>query len=356
MYRERRAGRPPRWVVSVSLPDGRRSKRRYATEAEALAALRRHDAAVAPASSMSLGAYLASWLETVRLTLAPATWRRYEQIVRLWLVPNLGKARLDRLSVAHVRVYLHGLRLHPQTMAHHRAVLRKALADAVTEGLLTRNVASLAKPPTVPTRERRWLDADDLRRLFEATEGTRTHALWVLAGTTGLRSAELLGLGWADVDMDGGLLTVRHTLHRERGEWLLRPTKTRAERTVPLTRYGVWALRQHRARQQQEAMAARGLGAVAGGLVFTTEHGHPLHGTNLSKRLSVDLRDAGLPVVTLHDLRHSAASWWLAEGVDIKTVSVLLGHSDPRITMALYLHVGEALKREAVEKMDRRLG
>ena len=149
-------------------------------------------------------------------------------------MPGLGRIRVDRLTVADVRQYLYGLPLHPQTVSHHRAVLRKALADAVTEGLLTRNVASLAKPPTVPRTERRWLSGDELRALFDATAGTRLHALWVLAGTTGtplvLNSSDS---AWGDVDLDGGVLRVRHTLHRDGGEWVFRPTKTEPPAASP---------------------------------------------------------------------------------------------------------------------------
>ena len=354
LYAERRKGRPLRYVVQLSLPDGRSFRRRFADKDVAVAWLRDTRPGAVPVASSPLGAYLAAWTAGVRVTLAPATWRRYEQIVRIWLVPNLGKTRLDRLTVSQVRSYLFGLPLHPQTVSHHRAVLRKALADAVTDGLLARNVAALARPPTVPRTERRWLSGDELRLLFDSTAGSPLHALWVLAGTTGLRSAELLGLSWGDVDLDAGRLDVRHTLHRDHGGWVLRPPKTRAYRAVPLTDYAVWALRQHRSRQSGDALRA----GVPGmrGLVFTSSVGAPLHGASLAKLLRADLEAAGLPVVTLHALRHSAASWWLALGVDVKTVSVLLGHSDPRITMSLYQHVGEDLKRDAVRRMSEAMG
>lgn len=354
LYPERREGRPLRYVVQLSLPDGRLFKRRFADKDAAVEYLKATRPGAVPVASSPLGAYLAAWIAGVRATLAPATWRRYEQIVRLWLIPELGKVRMDRLTVSEVRRYLYALPLHPQTVSHHRAVLRKALADAVTDGLLTRNVAALARPPTVPRTERRWLSGAEMRVLFDATSGTRYHALWVLAGTTGLRSAELLGLAWGDADLDGGTLLVRHTLHRAGGEWVLRATKTRATRSVPLADAAVVALRQHRARQSRDALSSAGVRPR--GLIFTTEQGHPLHGTNLAKLLRADLKAAGLPAVTVHDLRHSAASWWLSLGVDIPVIARLLGHSDPRITAALYAHVSEDLKRDAVRRMSEAMG
>lgn len=354
LYTESRRGRPDRYVVQVSLPDGRFHKRRFPHTDEGKAAavkyLQDTSPAAAPVASSSLGAYLAAWTPAVRATVSPKTWRGYEQIVRLWLIPSLGKTRLDRLSVAQVRSYLFALPLAAQTAHHHRAVLRKALADAVTDGMLTRNVAAMAKPPTVPRTERRWLSGDELGRLFDATAGTRHHGLWVLAGTTGLRSAELLALSWSDVDLEDATVRVRHTLHRADGGWVFRPTKTRATRVVPLSGYAVGVLRSHYARQAAETLGG-GSGRPSG-LVFTTSTGAPIHGADVSRFLRRDLIAAGLPVVTAHALRHSCASFLLATGTPIQVIASLLGHSTPAVTAALYAHVGEDMKRAAIERMQ----
>lgn len=351
---EQRPGRKPRYVVRHSLPDGRRKARRFAYtkagRAQAVEYLKKHGAGAEPVGSSSLGDYLDAWLQRVRGTVAPKTWTTYEQIIRVWLKPNLGKARLDRLSPSHVEMYLHALTLHPQTVSHHRSVLRKALADAVRDGLVGRNVAAMVRTPTIQRLERRWLDRDQLMALFDATADTPLHALWVLAGSTGLRSAEMLGLAWPDVHLDDDpRLTIRHTLHRVGGEWQLRPTKTRQERTVYLDEYAVTALRKHHAMQSREALAA-GAGAPEG-LVFTTVNGLPYHGADLSRYLRAELEAAGLPVVTLHALRHSCASWLLATDTPIQVVASILGHSTPAITASLYSHVGADLKRAAVKRL-----
>lgn len=353
LWTERRKGRPVRYVVEHQ-HEGIRRRQRFATLAEAKAALRGTDARVPLAATSRLSDYLASWMSAASSSLRPATRKRYGEIVRLWLVPKLGSYRLDRLTVSAVQSYLFDLPLHPRTISHHRAVLRKALNDAIRDGLLTRNVAALASAPTIPRSTAKWLSHDELADLFAATESTDYHALWVIAGTTGLRAAEMLGLRWEDIDWEAPELRVRYTLQRVDGAWVLAPPKTvESTREVPLTPYAVWALRQHHARQSV-ASVALGLGEPVG-LVFTTPAGQPIHGPNLSKYLRRDLRAVGLPVVTVHQLRHSCASWWLAEGVDIKTVSTLLGHTDPRITMALYLHVSGDLKRDAVARMQRRM-
>lgn len=362
-------------MVQIGLPGGRFHKRRFPHTEEgrdaAVTYLKDTSPGAVPAATSTVADYLAAWISGVRATVSPKTWRGYEQIVRLWLIPNLGRTRLDRLSVAQVRSYLFALTSTPRRMKdgsvrpplseqsahHHRATLRKALADAVTEGLLTRNVAALAKPPTIRKTERRWLSGDELGRLFDATRptadsGSRYHAIWVVAGTTGLRSAEMLGLAWSDVDLDGASLRVRHTLYRnvEAGRWDFLPTKTRATRVVFLTPLAVDALRLHRVRQAAEGLR-HGID-TRDGLVFTTESQYPIHGADLSRFLKADLVKAGLPVVTVHDLRHSAASFLLSTGTPIQVIASLLGHSSPAITGKLYAHVSDDLKRAAVSRMQ----
>lgn len=367
---ERRAGRKPRYLARHSLPDGRQKAKRFPfTKQGKVAAvdwLRSQTPASLVTSTSTLGDYLAAWLTAVRATLAPTTWNTYETHCRNHILPGLGSKRLNALTPSEVTAFLHSLtwrrelkggttrKASPQTANHIRAILRTALNDAKRDGLIERNPAELAKPPTIPKTERKWLSGDELQTLFDGTAESRFHALWVLAGTTGLRSGELLALGWPDVDLDTRVLRVRHTLHRERGEWVFRPTKTRQERTVPLTEYALRTLRLHRARQQERRLASDD--EAYWGLVFTSPVGQPLHRANLSTYLRRDLLGAGLPVVTVHALRHSCASWWLREGVDVKTVSVLLGHTDPRITMSLYLHVGDDLKRDAARRLDEAMG
>ena len=346
-----------KYRVVISTPLGRRS-RTGTDRADAirkLSALRREYEAGIRRPRMTLGAYLASWLTDVQPTLAPATFAGYEYISRLHLIPRLGKVRLADLTVSQVRRYLHELPLHPQTVGHHRATLRRALADAVRDGMLPRNVAAMAQPPQVPDRERAWLDAEQMRTLFQSTEGDRLHAAWVVLGTTGLREAELLGLAWRDVDLTRATVTVRHTLHRRDGEWVLDVPKTRrSRRSVPLTDVAVAALRTHQRNQKAEQLAGGKPGRE--GLVFTTASGHPMHPNVLLDQLYAALAAAGLPRVGVHGLRHSVASILMALGVPIRVIADILGHSTTRITLDLYAHAGDAMQRDAADQMGRALG
>jgi len=347
--------RDGRWVASLRLAGSQRTSYHHdeaAARAALSARLARRDSGLV-GTDPPLGAYLAAWLADVRPTVAPATWKQHEAIVRLHITPALGRTRLSALTVGQVRAWLHSSTLHPRSVSHHRATLRRALADAVRDGLVVRNVAALARPPSVPDVERAWLTTDQVRTLLASTEGDRLHALWALGASAGLRIGEALALAWDDVDTDAATLTVRSTLHREAGEWVVREPKTRSSRrTVPLTPLAVAALRAHELRQAQEQLAH---GTRRRGLVFTTPEGRPLHGTNVLPALYAALEAAGLPRVTFHGLRHSAASLMLEAGVPMKVVSELLGHSTLRVTADLYSHVAPTLARDAADRVQRAL-
>jgi integrase len=356
-------------VATVSMPNGKRPtlscphvhrpSDRDCPESKAnlveLLRLRDHGAP-AGGHTLTLGAYLTGWLADVRPHLAPATWRKHESIVRVHVGPWLGHVRLSELSVGHVDSWLSRPgRSGGQTRRHHRATLWRALADAQRKGLVDRNVASLSRPPKVKKPERTVLDAGQVRTLREGTKDDRLHAFWVLAATTGMREAEMLGLTWDDIDLDAGTIRVRSTLQRVDGEWkLLDPKTEKSKRDVALPPVTVAALREHRIRQLAEQAKAGKLGKS--GLVFTTERGRPIHGSNLTKVLYAHLERLGLPKVTVHDLRHSAATVLYAAGIPLESIADMLGHSTTRVTADLYRHRVPEMQRDIADRMQEAVG
>ena len=131
----------------------------------------------------------------------------------------------------------------------------------------------------------------------------------------------------------------------------LEPKSARGRRTIVLPRIVTAALRKHRTRQLQERLVA-GQRWNDYGLVFTTEAGAPLNGCNVNRTFKAILRRAGLPAIRYHDLRHTAATLLLAQGVDPRTIMETLGHSQISLTLNTYAHVVPALQREAAAKMD----
>lgn len=335
--------RDQRWVAMVTMPDGRRRSASAASKTEGVALLRellrqRDASVVKDPRHLRVGRYLQTWLTDVRPRLAPATWRKHESIVRVHLIPALGHRLLSELSVADVRAFLagSGAGLDAQTRRHHRASLRRALADAVRDGLVGRNVAALAEPPPMRRKRQTVLSPEQVRTLIDGTRGTRLHAYWALAATTGLRQAEMLALTWDDID--GAMVSVTRTLHWADGMAVRdRPKTETSVRDVPIPAVTVAALREHR-RMQLEERARQGV-LGSDGLVFVTVTGLPIRGSNLMPPFRRTLAELGLPAVTIHSLRHSAATALIANGYPIAKVAAILGHSSSRVTEMVYSHL-----------------
>lgn len=344
-------------------------------------------------SSMPLSTYLDYWLTLVAPhRLKPATLASYEPVVRLYLLPALGRKRLNRLNPADVRKFLAEFkeaclcclrgtdkarpedervccavgrccnrRPSARTVQYAHAVLRSALQQAVREELIARNVARIVETPKVPHQEVRPLERGEVLLLLKAARDHRLYALWLLLVSTGLRRGEALGLTWDDIDLSAGQLRVRRNLQRLNAGLVYGTPKTaRSLRTIALPASCVVRLRQHREQQEAERSAAGLDWSPASeqpeGLVFTTPTGRATDPRSLNRMLTVLCRKAGIRRIRVHDLRHTAASLMLDQGVAIRTVMETLGHSTISMTMDTYGHVMETTLRDAARKMDEALG
>jgi integrase len=196
----------------------------------------------------TLERYLHHWLtEIVGRRLRATTLAGYEIVIRVHLVPALGKKPLAKLTPQDIRQLLTAKRqagLSVRMVQYIHAVLRDALQNAVREELLARNVAKLVQVETPDYEVGRGLTIAQAQRLLEAVKPTRWHSLYVLALMLGLRRGELLGLRWSDVELDAAALTVRQNLVRAGGELRAQSPKTRrSRRTLPLPPQVVTALR-----------------------------------------------------------------------------------------------------------------
>lgn len=291
----------------------------------------------------TVGEYAERWLTTRTTALRPGTAKRYGELVRQHIVPTLGRVPLARLEIARVNDLLAAKLadgLAPRTVHHIRAVLRTMLNAALREGLTPRNVAALADPPRVPQAERVTLTPEQAQRLIEVAQHERDGALWVLALTTGARQGELLGLRWTDYEPTSGALQIAHSLQRVRGELVLTETKTaRSRRTVVLPAVAREALTRQRSAQAADQLRAGRAWRNDLGLIFTTPAGRPRDGTVISHQFRSRCPAFGLPTMTFHDLRHSAASLLAAAGVQPRDVQAQLGHSNVLTTLQTYTHV-----------------
>jgi len=230
--------------------------------------------------------------------------------------------------------------LKPISVRDYSSRFSAMLARAVELDLLVKNPCSAAKLPRIPRRDLPILTGPEMRVLLKAAAGDRLEALLVVALTTGIRQGETLALQWDRVDLDEGVLSITKTLKAVPGDGftLVEPKTSSAVRKVVLAPMAVDALRRHRIRQSEEALALGKAWDNQYRLVFSNEVGGFISQSNLvSRHFKKWLATAGLPrTVRWHDLRHTAASILLSKGVPVPTVSQMLGHADPSITLKTY--------------------
>ena len=353
-----------RWEARVAVQIGPRLVRRsvYGTTraecqrhlAEATRSLQR--GVIGVDGRLTVADYLGQWLEKVAPSLRPNTLLRYRGLVA-HITGEIGNVRLRRLSPHDVDAMLARKRdagQGPRTLSHMRACLRTALNQAIRWELLERNVASLSMPPQLPERDVPPMSPHEALNILAAVAGTRLEGIVTVGLACGLRPGETLGLTWDCVDLEQRLLTVRNGLSGVDGTYrLIEPKTRRSRRSLPLPDVAAAALRRQRARQREDRLrAGTQWHEPIEGLVFTTELGAPRNASTVTHQFSLALRTAGLPHRTMHQLRHGCATLLLAQGVDLKTVSSILGHSQISLTANTYAGVLPGLHRAALDRLD----
>jgi integrase len=303
--------------------------------------------------------YLEYWIEEVhKPTIKLSSYVKYRKLIRLYILPELGKIKLQKLTPQHINSLYRKMEkrgLKPKTINSVHGLLHKALDNAVKWGYMARNVCDSVSPPRLVKTEIQPLTMEQAHKLLEAVRGHRLETLLTLALTTGMRRGELLALRWSDVDLEQGSIHVRRTVdHIPKYGYVETEPKTKnAQRLIMLPAFVVDTLKQHRMEQQEQRLKA-GDNWQDLNLVFTGLHGNYLNPRYLPKMFSKVLMEAGLPHIRFHDLRHSAATILLSMGVQLKVVQEILGHSTIVMTADIYSHVLPSIQKEAMEKWEQR--
>ena len=305
-------------------------------------------------STMPFGRYLLDeWLPAISATVRPSTHSTYERLCRVQVAGrDIGAVPLrditgGTINALYAEMDRDGLSINTRRLLH--SVIHRALKDAVRWDKLTRNPAASADPPSASrTRVQSWT-ATELRRFLAHVADDRLYALWRLAATTGMRRGELLGLSHLALDLDGARLRVDRQL---KVDCTYGPPKSsRSERTIALDAETVRVLRDHIAAQRLERDLA-GPAYEDNDLIFCDELGRCLRPSRISEAFSRLRKEAGIPVGSIHVLRHTAATLALTAKppVPLHVVAGRLG-DDPKTVLGTYAHLlphSDAMAAETV--------
>jgi len=302
-------------------------------------------------SRMSLGEWLDIWLEEcAEPSLRPSTLKGYRGYIERKLKPHLGQKQISKITPADVQKLCRklqkeggesGSELSPATIQRIHGVLHQALDVAVNRSIIAKNPANDVTLPKRTTTAKTILNDEQLERFMAAIKSDEHwHDFFYLEITTGLRRGELCGLMWSDFDEKKGTLSIRRTLHKkDGGGYYVGDTKTgtgrRNIKLPPSTLQLLIERKKHSISQWIFPNPIRPEDPVM-----------PNSGYHRMKKL---LAEAGLPNMRFHDLRHTFATHALTSGVDVKTLSGILGHTKTAFTLDTYTHVTGDMHRKASE-------
>jgi integrase len=356
-----------KWVGSITLENRKRKvfygKTRKEVQEKLKVTLReQQQGTLVTTPKQTLAQFLTDWLEnSQKQSVRPRTYERYEELVRLHIVPVLGRCELQKLSAQHLQTFYAkkaGEGLSATTINHFHNVLHKALDTAVKWNLVARNVCDLVSPPRRKQYEVQPLTLEQVHKLLAVVEGHYMEALFKVALATGLRRGELMGLKWQDINFDTGVLQVRRILSRVptkmpgKGYVEAEPKTQKSRRSIVIAPFALEALKLHRERQRGVKLKV-GSAWQDHDYVFCTSIGTHLNPTrDMLGQLKSLLKKAGLPDIRFHDLRHSAATLLLSVGVHPKVVQEILGHSQIGITLDVYSHVLPSMQQDAINRLN----
>lgn len=301
-----------------------------------------------------------TWLPHAATRVRPTTLARYEQLVRVHVLPRIGRVKVSSLRPSHIQGVLDAMMAAgaaPASVLQCHRVLSAALRQAVRWQVLAVNPCDAVRPPRPERNQLRVPSSDEVRRILEVARGSVYEVPLLLAATTGMRRGEVLGLRWPVVDLDSGVARVVATLQKPRGRAasFVAPKTDRSRRTISLPPFVTERLRRHRREQTERRLL---LGAAWRDLELVCDRGDGEHldPDGFSHAFERFVERTGLPPMRLHDLRHAHATTLLVAGVHPKIVSEALGHASVAFTMDTYQHVLPTMGEQVAAAIETALG
>lgn len=301
--------------------------------------------------------WMDEWFENVcKIRVRPSSHQTYRGYIDRHIAPSIGKIPLEKLGAMDLQKLYRKLLtdgrvartesrnqpkgLSAKTIRNINQVISSAMDFAVAQRILAENPCKAVALPKLEHKEMQTIPAAQLVAFLDEAKASGVYELYYIELATGLRRGELLGLKWEDIDLTAGVIRVRRQVSRIDGKIVEAPLKTKnACRTMTISPQAVEVLNAQKAKTNDE-------------YVFPSPNGGPISPDSVNNMLKRVLKRAGILRVRFHDLRHTFATLALQNGVDIKTVSGMLGHFSAGFTLDTYAHVTTAAQKEAARTME----
>lgn len=294
-------------------------------------------------SQITVEEWMQKWMDEYMLfSIREQTWKSYESVIRLYIIPNLGNKKVASLTTSVVQKFYNKLLSEGKSGSLVRdahLILHQAMDVAVKENLVAKNPTSGAKTPKVEYKPKNILNETQLEMFMDAIkEDELWYDFFYTEITTGLRRGELCGLKWCDFNETTGQLNVVRTVTTHKGGGLKTgETKTqKGTRTIYLPPSTVKLLSERKNKVSSE-------------WIFPNfyDNSKPINPSTAYLKLKAILKKAALPSIRFHDLRHTFATHALSSGVDARTLSGILGHTNASFTLDTYTHVTNDMQKNA---------
>ena len=342
------AGRDP--VTGKVIYKNVLGKTQAEVKAKLKAAIEKSNSPVAVTERYTVGQWLDAWMENyAKLQVRPSSHKTYQGFIENHIKPTLGDILLEKLTAMDLqRLYKHLLEsgrvectearnkpkgLSVKTVRNINQMISSALNCAVGQKLIPSNPTKGCVLPKLERKEMKILPPENLGTFLEEARRSGVFELYYIDLATGLRRGELLGLKWSDIDLDKGIIHVRRQVLRQNGEVVEAPLKTKnSYRNIAI---GTDAIEILKGIEQKDEY------------VFPSPFGGPMSPDSVLHMLQRVLRRAGLERIRFHDLRHTFSVLALQNGVDVKTLSAMLGHYSAGFTLDTYAHVTTSMQKQA---------
>ena len=304
----------------------------------------------------TVGIWMDAWYENVaQIKVRASSHQTYKGYIEHHIKPYIGTIPLEKLTTMDLQKLYRKLLtkgrvdrieakdqpkgLSAKTVRNINQVISSAMDLAVTQKIILINPTKACELPKVEHKEMQTIPMEQLEAFLKEARETGVYEMYYIALATGLRRGELLGLKWQDIDWKNGIIKVRRQVARVDGEIMEAPLKTKnSYRAVSISQQAIEVLKTQKEKTNDQ-------------YVFPSPNGGPISPDSVNNMLKRVLARAGIPKVRFHDLRHTFATIALQNGVDIKTVSGMLGHFSAGFTLDTYAHVTTSAQKEAAKTM-----